>query len=54
MGEDTVDCILKNDDSLQRTISHPKSQAFNFKYIGSYSRNEAINGYKLTNEKLFN
>lgn len=54
MGQDTVDCILKNNKNLEEKLKHTNSQTLNFKLIGSYSKLEAINGYKTNNKMLFN
>ena len=50
MGQETVDLILK-ESKLEPKWQ--ESQTFKFKFIGSYSRNEALSGLILENEKLF-
>ena len=53
MGQDTVDCLIAKNPSLESSLKHLSTQTLNFKFIGSYSRLEAINGYKLNNKVLF-
>jgi glycerol-3-phosphate dehydrogenase len=54
MGQDTLDCVLKHNPEIEKNLKHDTSQTMKFKFIGSYSRLEAINGYKSTNQMLFN
>lgn len=48
-GEQTIDKILKLNESLQRKVKYDKGQTLNFNLIGSYSKSEATDGLKMQN-----
>jgi glycerol-3-phosphate dehydrogenase len=52
-GEQTIDKILKLNESLQRKVKYDEGQTLNFNLIGSYSKSEATDGLKMQNQMLF-
>lgn len=52
-GEETVDRILKMTPDLKSKVKHEHGQTLNFNLIGSYSKCEVLEGFKMNNEMLF-